>query len=302
MRPKIGFLGTGVMGAPMIRKLLHAGFAVTAWNRTVTKLAPLITLGATACTTPQEAAEDVELLLMCLTDSTAVEAALFGPGGAAHAQKPPGLVVDFSTIGPQPTLQLAERLRRANGAGWVDAPVSGGAQGAENGRLVILGGGESADMARAEPVFDALSQRFTHIGPLGSGQTLKLCNQLIVSTNLLAIAEALALARAAGLDLARVPDSLAGGFADSLPLQIFGRRMAQGVNEPVLGEVGLMLKDLRVASELARSTRQPVPLASKAVELYENAVSLGIGQKDLAELMRLYDPAPDWVTPARKEP
>jgi 3-hydroxyisobutyrate dehydrogenase len=201
------------------------------------------------------------------------------------------LVVDFSTIGPQPTLKLAERLAVACGSGWIDAPVSGGAQGAQNGKLVIFCGGESTDIQQAEPVFAALAQRFTHIGPLGSGQTLKICNQLIVSTSLLAIAEALALARAAGLDLQRVPDSLAGGFGDSLPLQIFGRRMASGVGEPVLGEIGLMLKDLLVVSTLAGTLERPLPLASKAVELYQHAVHRGIGRNDLADLIRLYDRA-----------
>jgi 3-hydroxyisobutyrate dehydrogenase len=288
---KLGFLGTGVMGTPMVRRLLRAGFAVQAWNRTASKLESLVALGARQCATPREAASGVDLLLLCLTDSTAVEAALFTTEGAAHASSAAKLVVDFSTIGPQPTLKLAERLAVACGSGWIDAPVSGGAQGAQNGKLVIFCGGESTDIQQAEPVFAALAQRFTHIGPLGSGQTLKICNQLIVSTSLLAIAEALALARAAGLDLQRVPDSLAGGFGDSLPLQIFGRRMASGVGEPVLGEIGLMLKDLLVVSTLAGTLERPLPLASKAVELYQHAVNRGIGRNDLADLIKLYDRA-----------
>jgi 3-hydroxyisobutyrate dehydrogenase len=290
---KLGFLGAGVMGTPMVGRLLRAGFGVNVWNRTASKLESLVALGAEPCATPRAAATGVELLLLCLTDSTAVEAALFAADGAAHASNAPKLVVDFSTIGPHETLRLAERLKAVCGSDWIDAPVSGGAQGAENGQLVIFCGGESTDILRAEPIFAALAQRFAHIGPLGRGQTLKACNQLIVSTTLLAIAEALALARAAGLDVERVPDSLAGGFADSLPLQVFGRRMASGVSKPVLGEIGLMLKDLLVVSTLASTLERQLPLASSAVDLYQRAVQRGTGRNDIADLMKLYEGAAD---------
>lgn len=288
----LGFLGAGLMGAPMVRHLLGAGFRVRAWNRTRAKLDPLMRAGADAAATPAEAASGADALCLCVTDQAAVEAALFGPDGAASAPVFPALVVDFSTIGPAATLALAARLRLRCGASWVDAPVSGGATGAEQGRLVILCGGEAADVERLRPLFAAFAQRVTHIGQLGAGQTLKLCNQLIVATNLVAISEAFKLASVSGLDLPAIPDALAGGFADSIPLQIFGRRMAQGTFTPILGELALMLKDLSAAAALAREHTTELPMTLAALEVYREAAARGLLHEDLAALFKLYAAPP----------
>jgi 3-hydroxyisobutyrate dehydrogenase len=179
-------------------------------------------------------------------------------------------------------------LRRRCATSWVDAPVSGGATGAEQRRLVIMCGGAAADVERLKPLFAAFSQRVTRVGELGAGQTLKLCNQLIVATNLVGISEAFKLASVSGLDLATIPDALAGGFADSIPLQIFGRRMAQGVFTPVLGELALMLKDLGAAEGLAQQHGSVLPMTRAALDVYREAQARGLIREDLAALFKLY--------------
>jgi 3-hydroxyisobutyrate dehydrogenase len=288
---KLGFIGTGVMGAPMVRRLLGAKFRVRVWNRSPSKLEPLVAAGALRADSPADSAGGCDAVLLCLSDAPAVEAALFGDGGVADAALPPGVLIDFSTIGPNATHALAERLRSACGMGWVDAPVSGGAAGAEQGRLVIFCGGSAGNIDRLKGVFDALALRVTRVGELGAGQTLKLCNQLIVASNLVAIAESLAMARATGLDMTEVPDALAGGFADSLPLQIFGKRMAAGLTSPVLGELGLMLKDMDAVADLAQTSHCDLPLMKAAREVYRRAEACGLLRADLAALLSLY-PAP----------
>jgi 3-hydroxyisobutyrate dehydrogenase len=284
----VGFLGAGLMGSPMVRHLLGAGFRVCVWNRTRAKLDPLITAGASAASTPAEAADGADVLCLCVTDKSAVESVLFGPGGAAEAANVPPVAVDFSTIGPTATLVLAERLRRRCGTSWVDAPVSGGATGAESGRLIVMCGGDAEVIARLGPLFAAFSQRVTRIGESGAGQTLKLVNQLIVATNLVAISEAFKLASVSGLDLDAIPGALAGGFADSIPLQIFGPRMARGVFTPVLGELALMLKDLSAAGELAREHGSVLPMTLAALDVYRRAAGSGLIHEDLAALYKLY--------------
>jgi 3-hydroxyisobutyrate dehydrogenase-like beta-hydroxyacid dehydrogenase len=284
----IGFIGTGLMGAPMVRNLLAAGFGVRVWNRTHAKLERLIEHGAQATATPAEAGDGADVVCVCVTDKAAVDAVLFGREGAVYSARAPALLVDFSTIGPDATLALAQRLRAQCGASWVDAPVSGGATGAEQRKLVIFCGGSPRDVARAAPLFGAIAQRYTRIGELGAGQTLKLCNQLIVATNLVAIAESLELAQASGLDLGLIPDALAGGFADSIPLQIFGRRMARGVLSPMLGELALMLKDLSAVDDLARHHGADLPMTRSALEIYRRAGERGLLREDLAALFSLY--------------
>jgi 3-hydroxyisobutyrate dehydrogenase len=285
---KVAFVGLGLMGSPMALRLLSAGFQVSVWNRTRSKLGALVSAGASAAESLAASAHEADAVCLCLSDRHAIEQVLFDPDGIASATQPPGLIVDFSTIGPEATRTLAGRLAERCGASWVDAPVSGGAKGAEQGKLVLFCGGSAGDIERLTPVLTALAQRVTRVGTLGAGQTLKLCNQLIVATNLVAIAESLALARSSGLDLAAIPDALTGGFADSLPLQIFGRRMAQGITTPLLGEISLMLKDLCAVDELARSHRSEMPMTAAALQLYKRAVERGLAHEDLAALLSIY--------------
>jgi len=169
---------------------------------------------------------------MCLTDAAAVDEVVFGPDGLATAKGAGKLVVDFSSIHPDAARSIAARLKDANGMGWIDAPVSGGTPGAEQGTLAVMAGGDAADIERVRPYVLAMARRLTHMGPLGAGQTTKLCNQVIVGCAMAVLAEATRLAVNAGIDAKRLPEALAGGFADSIPLQLFVPRMVQGIHSP----------------------------------------------------------------------
>jgi 3-hydroxyisobutyrate dehydrogenase len=214
--------------------------------------------------------------------------AFLGTGLMASSRAKPRLIVDFSTVGLKATKDLAQRMQQRCGSAWVDAPVSGGVPGATQGKLVIFCGGEASDIAQLRLVFEALAQRVTHAGPVGAGQTMKLCNQLIVSSNLIAIAEAIALARAGGIDANLLPQAFAGGFADSIPLQVFGGRMAAGISTPILGAIALMVKDAGAIADLASALDQKLSLAAAAFTVYQKAAAEGLANLDLSALMSLY--------------
>ena len=285
---EVAFLGTGLMGIPMVHRLLGAGIKVRVWNRTPDKLHDLVAAGAKSAVTPALASEGVDAVCLCLANLAAAESVLFGADGVASCSHPVSLVADFSTLGPQHTARIAGQINRQCGTTWVDAPVSGGVPGATQGKLVIFCGGAETDITRLSSVFAALAQRVTRVGNVGAGQTLKLCNQLIVSSNLLAIAEAIALARASGIDAHLLPGALGGGFADSIPLQVFGPRMAAGITQPVLGAIALMLKDCSAIDEFARTNSLRLPLVETTLATYQRAVELGLSNKDISSLIALY--------------
>ena len=261
---RLGYLGLGLMGTPMTRRLLEAGYQVSVWNRSEGKVAPLVASGAKRAASPRDVIANSDIVFMCVTDAAAVEEVIFGAEGLAAAPGAGKLVVDFSSIHPDAARDLATRLKAANGAGWIDAPVSGGTKGAEEGTLAIMAGGEPADIERARPYVLAMARRFTHMGPPGAGQTTKLCNQVIVGCAMAVLAEATRLAMNAGIDANRLPEALAGGFADSIPLQLFVPRMAQGIHSPPLGHIATMLKDLDTVADVAQTTSTPIPMASLA--------------------------------------
>ena len=207
----IGFIGTGLMGTPMVRRLLAAGFTVRAWNRTASKLDELAAEGAIPAPTIAEACDGADVVCTCLTNSEVVERAVFGPSGVTAAAHATSTLIDFSTIGPSATQAFAARLTRERGTTWVDAPVSGGPTGAAAGKLVIFCGGTVDDVERARPLFDAMAQRVTHFGATGAGQAAKVCNQVIVAVTLAAIAESLSLAEAMSLDSRKLVEALTGG-------------------------------------------------------------------------------------------
>jgi 3-hydroxyisobutyrate dehydrogenase len=271
----------------MVRRLLQANIAVRVWNRSPEKLRDLEDAGATTANSPAEAAAGADAVCLCLANVAAAEAVLFGAQGVASASPAPKLLVDFSTLGPRHTADFAARVAQL-GTAWVDAPVSGGVPGATHGKLVIFCGGLTSDIEQLGAVFGAIAQRVTHAGVVGAGQTMKLCNQLIVSSNLVAIAEAIALARAGGIDASILPKALAGGFADSIPLQIFGGRMAAGVTTPTLGAIALMIKDTGAIAELAEAQSLDLPIAAATWSVYREAASQGLADQDLSALMALY--------------
>lgn len=283
-KPTLGFLGLGIMGGPMSRRLIEAGYTLCLWNRNRAKMAALADLGGVPCDTPQDLAAKADIVFLCLTDGAAVHEVVLGSHGVAAGGGAGKVAVDFSTIGPDITQEIAAGLKAACGMDWVDAPVSGGAVGADKGTLSVMCGGAEDQVARLRPVLAPLATRVTHMGPVGAGQMTKLCNQLIVSANILAIAEAVALARKSGVDMEKLVPALTGGFADSQPLQIFGARMAAGTTEPVMGEIAVMLKDVRAVLAAASGSGQAVSLAEKVESLYAAAAADGHAKRDLAFL------------------
>lgn len=286
-RPRLGFIGLGLMGRPMCQRLLAAGYALTVWNRSAGKLASLTAQGARSAESPAAVARASDIVMLCVTDQRAAESVLFGDDGVASGGTPGKLVVDFSSIAPDSARAFAARLEAECGMGLVDAPVSGGTAGAEQGTLAIMAGGKAEHIDRARPVVAHLSQRFTRMGEAGAGQVTKLCNQVIVGCLFPVIAEAVRLAEAAGVDANALPQALKGGFADSLPLQVFGARMAARNFDPPLGTVSVMLKDLENAAAVAQARRLSLPMAHAAAQLYRRLVARGRAEREPSELVDL---------------
>ncbi len=284
---KLGYVGLGMMGAPMARRLLDAGHAVTVWNRSVGKAAGLVEAGATVASRPQDVTAAASIIFMCVTDARAVEEVVFGREGLASTPGSGKLVVDFSSIHPDAARALAARLKAANGMGWIDAPVSGGTKGAEEGTLAVMAGGEAVDIERVRPYVLAMARRLTHMGPAGAGQTTKLCNQVIVGCAMAVLAEATRLAANAGIDAGRLPEALAGGFADSIPLQLFVPRMVRSIHSPPLGHIATMLKDLDTVADVARNTSTPVPMATLAGQLFRIAKGFYGADADALEIYKV---------------
>ncbi|TAN49908.1 MAG: NAD(P)-dependent oxidoreductase [Methylococcaceae bacterium] len=288
IQENIGFIGIGLMGRPMTLRLLQAGYRVTVWNRSPAKLAPVIAAGAAAADSIAALVQACDIVLLSLTDTAAVDAVVFDADGVAASGGAGKLLVDLSSIAPQATRRFAEQLQQTAGMGWVDAPVSGGVPGAEQGNLAIMAGGAVPDVERARPVLAAFSRQLTHMGEVGAGQICKICNQMIVACNAMVIAEMIALAQRAGVDAARIPEALQGGFADSRPLQILGPEMANGVFEPVKWRVQTLLKDLSMAGDLARLHGSAVPMSALAAQLMQCHGSHGWLDADPATLIKLY--------------
>ena len=283
----LGYLGLGMMGVPMARRLLGAGYQVAVWNRSAGKAQTLVERGAKLAANPREVAISSSIIFMCVTDAAAVDEVVFGTDGLASVPGAGKLVVDFSSIHPDKTRSIAARLKAANGMGWIDAPVSGGTKGAEEGTLAVMAGGDAADVERVRPHVLAMARRLTHMGPLGAGQMTKLCNQVIVGCAMAVLAEATRLAVNSGIDAARLPEALAGGFADSIPLQLFVPRMVQSIHSPPLGHIATMLKDLDTVADVAQDTSTPVPMASLAAQLFRLAKAARGADADALEIYKL---------------
>jgi len=259
------------------------------WNRNRHKLAALIGDGALPAETPADLARNSAVVMLCLLDTDAVEQVVFGRDGIAHGIERGAVLVDFSSIRPDATRAFAERLKNGTGAGWIDAPVSGGVPGARNGSLVIMAGGEAANIERVRPVAMNLCQRLTHMGPVGAGQTTKLFNQILVACTMAVVAEATKLALNAGIDVAKIPECLRGGYADSPVMQSLVPRMLARQFEDKLVDSAVVLKDLDTAHALGRETKTALPMASTAAELFRLLAGKGGAQLDPSALISLYD-------------
>lgn len=279
------------MGAPMIRHLLAAGHRVGVWNRTRAKSEALAADGAQVVDTPRALAEQVETVLLCVLDARAVGDVVFGPDGLLSgdaAARRVRRIVDHSSIPPGVTRDYAKRAAEL-GVGWVDAPVSGGVPGAQAGTLAVMAGGRAEDLDAVRPLIDAYAARITHMGDAGAGQTAKLCNQAIVTATVTAIAEAVGLAQASGIDAARLAQALAGGWADSVLLQTFVPRMTSGGHTPI-GALSTFQKDVDTIADAARDTGAVMPVSATVQQVLRLGAAMGLADADFAAFIDIVRP------------
>jgi len=286
--PSLGFAGIGLMGLPMCRRLLAAGYPLTVWNRNPDKCAPLVEAGARQVATPAELCGQADVVMLCLADTAVVREVVFGPAGVVEGAKNGQLLVDFSSLEPTATREMAAELAQKTGMAWLDSPVSGGVVGAEAGSLAIMVGGDAADLDSVRPVLLTLGQRVTHMGGIGAGQVTKACNQMIVACNALVIAEVVALAEQSGVDASLIAEALAGGFADSKPLQILAPQMAESRFEPVKWHVRTLLKDLDTAVKFSREVGSATPISGLAAQLMRLHGAQGFLERDPSTLVKMY--------------
>jgi 3-hydroxyisobutyrate dehydrogenase len=288
-KPNLGFIGIGIMGEAMVLRLLERGFAVTVWNLTPDRYARVVAAGAQRADSPEAVAAASDIILMCVLDGPAVENCCFGERGLAGAAGAGKIVVDHSTINPDATRDIAGRLRKQSGLRWVDAPVSGGPLAARDGTLTIMAGGNHEDIDAVALVMSALAAHFTHIGALGTGQTAKILNQAIVGTGYVLMAEALALAEAAGLDAAKLPDCLAGGHADSNLLRRLYPQMCARDFDPPRAYARQLLKDMKNVKHFAGEVAVDLPLVERAAERFAEFVAAGNEMADPASIALFYE-------------
>jgi 2-hydroxy-3-oxopropionate reductase len=288
---RIGFIGLGIMGKPMARNLLAAGFDVTVHSRSAGPVDELVGAGASRADGPAAVAAASDVTITMLPDTADVEQVLTGPRGVIEGTRAGSLVIDMSSIDPEPTRAMAAAFAERDVA-MLDAPVSGGEKGAIDAALSIMVGGDEAAFARATPVFEALGKNIVHVGPSGAGQVCKACNQLVVAATIEAVAEALLLAERSGVDAAKVRQALLGGFAGSKILEVHGQRMLDRAFDPGF-RIRLHRKDARIVEAAAAATATPIPSFTSVAQQLQHAVDAGDGDRDhsalYAELAREAD-------------
>ncbi len=282
---RVGFVGLGTMGAAMASNIARAGFPLTVWNRTPGRAEGLIELGAEVASTPAALAGASDVIVTCVSDTPDVEAVLFSADGVAEGVNPGALVIDCSTISPSATRDFARRLEE-HGARLVDAPVSGGSEGAVKGTLSIFVGGDPADAARARQVLEAMGKTITHLGPVGSGQAVKAVNQVILAGAYLGVAEGIVLALKAGLDVEQTVAALSGGAAQSWVLANRSGRMIAD-DYPLGFRVDLHRKDLGIALDLATETGTTLPIAALCAAFETGLIAQGHADEDMSSLARV---------------
>ncbi|WP_294646267.1 NAD(P)-dependent oxidoreductase [uncultured Aureimonas sp.] len=285
---RIGVVGVGVMGSAIAGRFLKTGHTVTLRDRDARKTAPLAAEGAAVAENAAALMEASDVVILSLNTAEIVEAVVFGADGLAGHARDGMLLIDMSSTDPKATAAMGARLRAETGLGWVDAPLSGGAPAATEGRLTLMMGGDPEEVERAKGVLSAVAANMTHMGPCGAGQTTKLINQVLCACNFLAVAEATRLALDAAVDAERIPGALAGGRADSRILQEFMGKMARFDLTPT-GRIDNMLKDLEATQRFSMELRTPMPLTNLVADLHRMMVAAGIGGEDSAAYMKLFD-------------
>jgi 3-hydroxyisobutyrate dehydrogenase len=276
-RERVGFIGLGIMGRGMARNILKAGFPLRVWNRTASRMDELAAEGAGPASSPGDLAFHSDIIITCVSDTPDVEQVLLGEGGVIHGARPGSLVIDMSTISPRATQRIAAHLAERH-IHMLDAPVSGGSEGAARGTLSIMVGGDVTQFERALPVFQAMGTTITHLGPIGAGQTTKLVNQILVVGHALAMSEALLFAQAGGVDLRKALEAVSGGAAGSWMLsnrgpQILARDWRPGFT------IDLQQKDLRLVLQEADRLGVPLPGTALIHQLYRTLQARGLGHE-----------------------
>jgi 3-hydroxyisobutyrate dehydrogenase len=288
LKPRLGFIGLGLMGSAMAEMLLAAGYELAVWNLEPGPAELLAERGAIPKSSPAALAASCDVVLLCVLDTPAVEAVVFGPEGVASAGQGATVLVDHSTANPEPTRAFAARLKAARRIDWVDAPVSGGPSFAREARLTVMAGGDEAVFKSVRPIFDAYAGNVTLMGPVGAGQATKVINQAVSGVSYVLMAEVLRLAEASGIAAARVPACLAGGHADSTMLHFAYPRMLERQFDPPLSLTRQVLKDLHDVQAEAGRFGLSLPLLDAATSRYEAYVEAGGALADTSSIYRLY--------------
>ena len=287
-RADVAVIGAGIMGTAIITRLIETGHKVTVFDLDAEKVAALEAKGARAAASVEAAVSASQFCVLSLNHASIVRAVVFGEKGVAAAANADKLLIDMSSIDPAETADMATRLRKETGMAWVDCPLSGGVPGALGGKLTIMAGGSAEDFERARVVMRHLAANYTLMGASGAGQTTKLINQLFCAVLFQAVAEAVKLAEAGGVDPSAIPAALAGGRADSRILQEFMAKFAARDFSPT-GRIDNMLKDLDSLQAFSLKTKTPLPMTGAVVEIHRLLCAAGLGPKDSAEMMRLLD-------------
>jgi 2-hydroxy-3-oxopropionate reductase len=284
----IAVIGTGLMGTAIATRLLECGHIVQVFDLDASKVAALVAKGAIAAISIVTATQASDFVILSLNHTDIVGRVVLASGGVAEAASPEKLLIDMSSIDPAATADMAAQLETSTGMAWVDCPLSGGVPGALAGKLTVMAGGTSANFERARAVMKDLCANYTLMGPSGAGQTTKLVNQLFCALAFQAVAEAVKLAEAGGVDPAKIPAALAGGRADNRIMQEFMGKFAARDFSPT-GRLDNMLKDLDCIQAFALKTRTPLPLTSAVTEIHRVLIAMGLGAADSAEAIRLLD-------------
>ncbi|MBE9029296.1 NAD(P)-dependent oxidoreductase [filamentous cyanobacterium LEGE 11480] len=284
---RIGFIGLGLMGQPMAGNLLKAGYAVTVFNRSRPAMVALAAQGATVAGSPADLASQVDVVISCVSDSPDVEAIVLGESGIVETVRSGMLYIDMSTIAASVSRKIYDVLQ-AKGVSALDAPVSGGDIGAQNGTLAIMVGGDEPAFDRALPILEVMGQNIVHIGDAGAGQVTKACNQIVVAMTVQAVAEALTLAKKSGVDAAKVRAALLGGFAQSRVLDVHGAKMLDGNFAPGF-KLDLFRKDMNLVQQTGREMGVPLMGSGGVVPLMDALVAQGKGDLDFLAVLGLYE-------------
>jgi len=290
-KPALAYIGIGLMGWPMVKRLRGLGYPVAVFDIVAAQLELARGVGARVAASPAEAvagAQPADLVILNLPTPYAVEAAVFGENGVATTMRTPQLLVDFSTITVEQGRDNAKKLRERTGCAWVDAPVSGGPTASGTGTLTVMAGGEAADIERIKPFMADVAARFTHMGPVGAGLAAKMLNQLIVGCTHAVMAEAASMAEAAGIDAARLPECLAGGHADGTLLQRLYPRMVARDFAPQ-GYARQLRKDLEMVNDYAAALGTPAPMLAQSLALYRRLIEAGHSELDTSAVFTLYE-------------